>query len=141
MTDADLDMRRFLYEARRALHDELILPEALDPGLYAKPDPDNERIALLDRHGTHLAWLPWYRLRRPDPEQLRTAAAIACSRLPIDLADQAIAAINDGAVTVHEPANDDYVSVDVHLGARTLALFAAHRRAVVPGYPQPDDED
>lgn len=134
-SDDDIDLARFLIEARHALHEAFVLPQAVDPGLYAKPDPDHDRVELTDRHGTHLAWLPLHRLRRPDPERLRRAAEAVIAQLPTALGDQVAAAVNAGAMTVHEPPDSDYVTVDAHLGARTLPLFAAHRRAVVAGYP------
>jgi hypothetical protein len=130
----DLDWRRFPYEVTHALDRECIMLEQLEPGLRAAYAPGE--VVVLDSTGkTELCRVPHYRLAMPDPERLRRAAAAALERIDPDLAERCVVAINEDSIDVDDAPHSDYVTVRVLLDDQSVPLFAAHRRVVVPEWP------
>lgn len=133
--DDDLDLNRLPYEITRALDKECVMVEQLEPGLAMRPEAE-ELVVLKD--GVELCRVPRYRLRASDPELLRKTAAATLSTLPVGMADQCVAAINEGRFEVIEPPDDDYVYCHIFLGEEPFKFFAAHRRCVIVGWPEED---
>lgn len=135
---ADLDLERLPYEISRALDAAMVLLEGVEPGLYVKPDEAADAIDVYQRDGTYLCSVPRYRLRRPEPWLLSKCAEKALENFPLHIADQVVAAIHDGAITVYEPEDEDVVRVEAHVGELTYLLYTAHRAVVVEGWPDTD---
>ncbi|MFP5256077.1 MAG: hypothetical protein ACLGI8_09535 [Acidimicrobiia bacterium] len=143
-SDESIDWARFAAEVGRQIQQEC-LPEQLLPGLLAA---DEGEVAVVferrdqmgpnepENFGAEVARVPWWRVRHPDPDRLRKAAAAALDRFPTHLADQLSTAINRGELEVIAPSHEDWVFVHVRLGEEVVKLYAAHRRAVVDGWPE-----
>lgn len=132
-----VDLERVPFEVRRALEKAGYFAELLAPGLRIRRDDDGT-LTVVDCHGDDLATVPLHRLLALDSERLRQAAATALERVPVDIADQCAAAINAGAIELHDPPDGDMVRCDIPIGSRVVPLFAAHRRVLVPGWPEDD---
>lgn len=121
------DLSRFPHEIRRALEAEgSVLVDQIAPGLRARPEED--AVVFLSAEGAELGRVPNYRLRPVDVDTLIDGLR---RDLPADVADQAVAALAEGAVEA-PPTMDELI---IHLGARRLTV---HRSVGVPAWPADD---
>lgn len=134
--EPEVDVDRVPFETRRALEENGYFVEMMEAGLSMRRRDDGD-LDVIDCHGETLAAVPLHRLLALDPERLRVATAAALERMPTGLADQVVAAINDGEFVLSDPPDDEVVRLDVPLGDRqVVGVFVAHRRVLVPGWPE-----
>ena len=134
MSEPTIDEARLPHEIRRALDAAAVLVDALEPGLYVRPEPGH--LVILDASGNELAGLPLYRLWQADYSRLWPLAEVTLERLPQHAADQLLAAMRDDQTTVVDLPSDDYVRV--HIAGQPF--IAVHRSNLVDGWPDEDDE-
>lgn len=127
----NIDPDRLPHEIRRAFDREMVLIDTVDPGLYVEPEPDHDRLAVLDRHGVVLCHVPLGRLREIDTDRLEPFADAALAALPVDVRDQLVTAANAGEAVVHDDPTSEWVTVDV----LDHKLMAVHRAHLVAGWP------
>lgn len=104
-------------------------------------DDHRHAIVIYDANGTELRSIPMHRVASFDSDDLRPFVGQALAALPDDLAKAALVEVNAHRSHIEDNPERDWVTVAVTVEGERIGLAKIHRRSLVPGWPDPVDDD